>query len=136
MPVLTLVTRRHLAAELVRYGLHAIADTKHRQPLLKYVVRSKRGAGSVYARRPAGQNESLGVKGSDSLPGGIARENLTIHMALADSPGDEHAVLGTEIEDDDGLPAGDRSRLLGRRLLALNRAGDAEIRGYLDIIAG
>ena len=43
------------------------------------------------------------------LPGGVVRHDLAVDVALADAPGDEHAVLRAEVEDDDRLRA--RARL-------------------------
>ena len=57
-------------------------------------------------------------------------------MALAEPPGDEHAVLGAEVNYDDGLPfPGGEGLRLGHLGLAVELLGDAEVGGDLYIVA-
>ena len=57
-------------------------------------------------------------------------------MALAEPPGDEHAVLGAEVNYDDGLPFPRGKGLrLGRLGLAVQLLGDAEVGGDFYIVA-
>ena len=95
--------RRHLAAELVGEELHPVADAKDREAGLEDVGGRLRGAFVVDGCGAAGEDEAARVQALDLLPGSVVRDELAVDVALADAAGDEHRVLGAEVEDDDCL---------------------------------
>ena len=136
MTILVLVSGSDLSPQLVGNGLHSIADTEYREVLLIHVRGRKWGVLRVHTCRATGEYESLWIEGFHFLPWRVMRENLTVHMALTDSTCNKHAVLRAKVENDDGFLAADSGCLFGDLFLTLQRLGDAEICGYLDVIAG
>ena len=139
MSVLPLGSGRHLAAELMGEGLHPVADSQHGQPAFEDVGRRQGGVFLVDAGGPAGQDKTLGIKGSYAFPGSIVGKNLAEDLALSHPAGDEHAVLGTEVQHHHCFQLLLRlaglllSRCEARLYLA---AGDLEVGGYLHIVGG
>ena len=95
--------RRNLATELLHQELHAVADAQYRQAALEHVGGCLRGALFVDAGWAAGEDERARLQPLNLLSRSIVGEQLTVHVALAHAAGDQHAVLGTEVEDDDRL---------------------------------
>src|SRR5207302_10339749 len=95
--------RAHFAAELVGEELHAVADAEDGEAGLEDVGGGLRGAFVVDGCGAAGEDEAARVQALDLLPGSVVRDELAVDVALADAAGDEHRVLGAEVEDDDCL---------------------------------
>lgn len=98
--------------------LHPVADSQHRDSLLldevPHLILDVGGVGIIDRGGSPGENDSRDV----ILPksGGVdqTRVELTEDMNLADSSGDEVAVLGPEVQDGDLCPGG--VELRGERL--------------------
>ncbi len=83
--------------------LHTVADAEDGQAAFED-VRGRHGRPFlVDAGRPAREDKPPGVQALHLFPGSVRWEELAVDVALAHPTGDEHAVLGAEIEDDDGL---------------------------------
>ncbi len=51
----------------------------------------------------AGEDEALGVELGDSVQRRVVGQQLAVDAAFAHAAGDQQAVLGAEVEDDDGF---------------------------------
>ena len=102
--------RRDPPAQLLRHGLHAVADAEHRYAEL--IDRGRRpgrvcighrfgAAGEDHAARPEGAH--LGVA---HIPG----MDFAVHAQFADAAGDELRVLRAEVEDQDAVVGRGRHR--------------------------
>src|SRR5690606_22243308 len=99
---LALVGALYLAAELLRHGLHAVADAEHRHPQLEHQARCPGGAVAGGHRLGAtGEDDAPGLEFADRLQRHIERVDLAVDTDLADAPGDQLGVLGAEVEDQD-----------------------------------
>ena len=92
-----------LAAQLLRHGLHAVADAEHRHAKLENDLRRRPFLGFIDRVRAAGENDSLRVEAADEIGGDVKRMEFAIHLLLADAAGDQLGNLGAEIEDEDFL---------------------------------
>src|SRR5829696_710262 len=96
------------------HGLLAVAEPKHRDAQLEQ-ARVEAGRAQLVDRLgAAGEDQGLGVMGPDRRRVDVAGHDLGEDVALADAAGDELGVLGAEVEHQDGVVAGGRSRH-GRR---------------------
>ncbi|OIQ73440.1 hypothetical protein GALL_449230 [mine drainage metagenome] len=90
---LTLMSTADHATQLVRHGLHAIANTQHRNTQLKNGLRSLVGAVFVDAGMAARQDDALEltVTGISAKPviGHITGMDFAKHMRFADAPGNQ-----------------------------------------------
>ena len=88
------------AAELLRHGLHAVADAEHRDAELE--DRLWRAARRLFVRRhvAAGQDDAGGVELAHECVAYIAGVDLAVDLGFADAPRDQLRVLGAEIEDE------------------------------------
>ena len=94
---------RQRAAQDLRHELHAVADAEHRHAHLEQRVVAVRRAGLVDAHRPAREDDP-GRLPAGNLGGRRAeRDDLGIHVQLAEPPRDELGVLRSEVEDQDDL---------------------------------
>ena len=85
----------------MRHELHAIADPQHGHAEIENgSIRVGRGF-RIHARGAAAEDDALRIERRDFLRRKIEADDLRIDLALADAPGDDLCVLGTEIEDDD-----------------------------------
>ena len=95
-----------LATQLLRHGLHPIADAQHRHAQFEHRVR-RLVVHLVHAGVAAGKNHALelavGRKLAHPFAAHIAGVHFAIHMRFAHAAGDELGDLGTEIEDEDFL---------------------------------
>jgi len=96
-----------LTAEGVAGQLHAVADAEHRNAESKNRRVAPWRARLVDARRPAGEDDALGVERTDAVGGHVVPDDLAIDMLLANPPSDELRVLRAEVEHEHPL------RLLG-----------------------
>ena len=96
-----------LAAELLRHGLHAVANAQHGNAQVKHGLRCPVCAFLVHAGMAAGKNDAFehAVFGVLTNPfvTHIAGMHLTKNMRLAHSSGDELGDLRAEVEDQDFL---------------------------------
>jgi hypothetical protein len=92
-PELPLVPALHLAAQLVRHRLHAIADAQHRNPQIEHGLGRLVGRVFVHAGMAARQDDALERAVRRILPdpviGHVAGMDLAIHMGFAHPPGDQ-----------------------------------------------
>ena len=101
--VLVFVRVGHAAAELRGHGLHAIADTKHRNTRVKHALwRLRRGfPGDRF--RPARQYDAARLLCLQGLLAIVVGPDLAIHAGLAHTSRDQLRVLRTEIDDQDAM---------------------------------
>ena len=96
--------RLDLAAELLRHGLHAIADSQHRHTQFKHRIGSL-VIHVVHAGMAARKNDALerAVFGIIAHPvtGHIARMDFAIHMGFTDAPRNQLRDLRAKIKDQD-----------------------------------
>ena len=94
---------RQRAAQDLRHELHAVADAEHRHAHLEQRVVAVRRAGLVDAHRPAREDDPGRLPAGDLGGRGAERDDLGIHVQLAEPPRDELGVLRSEVEDQDDL---------------------------------
>ena len=97
------VAVRHLAAECFDHELKAVADAQHRDAEFEDGRVAFRGVGLVYARRAAAQDDARGRGGADLLRRGLPGDDPAVDVELADAACDELAVLGSEIQHENGF---------------------------------
>jgi hypothetical protein len=92
-PELALVPALHLAAQLVRHGLHAITDAQHRNPQIEHGFGRLVGRVFVHAGMAARQDDALERcrpwHTADPVIGHIAGMDFAIHMGFAHPAGDQ-----------------------------------------------
>ena len=91
------------AAELLGDELGAVADAEHRHAEVVDAGVERRRALDVHALRAARQDDRrrrtlLHLGGGDAV-----RNDLGVHLQLADAPGDQLGVLGAEVDDQHGV---------------------------------
>jgi hypothetical protein len=123
--VLALRRGHDLAAELVGHELEAIADAEDRDP-----SRPERGIGTrrirvVHGRRAARQDHRRHTAPFELGHGRVVRQELRVHVQLADASRDELRELAAEIENRDGI------RSLGR--LGLDALGRWGVQRLLEV---
>ena len=96
---LTVVAPLHLAAELYRHGLHAIADAQHGHAQIPHRLRRAKLVVFVGAGVAAGQDHALGRKRADELVRHVVRVDLAVDVRFAHAAGDQLRDLGAEVED-------------------------------------
>ena len=96
----------HLPAQGLGRQLHAVADAQHGNAHLEERRVAVRGAGLVDAARPAGEDQGQGVQLADPLRRDVVPDDPREGVPLADPPGDELDVLGSEVKDQDGSRRG------------------------------
>src|SRR5262247_909100 len=87
-----------LATEVLRHGLHAVADAEHGHAELEHdrVCAWRRGVRHGF--RTTGKNDPARPECADLLGAQIPGMKLAINAGLAHAPRDELRVLSTEIE--------------------------------------
>ena len=137
MSIFPLCLLNYFPSQLLSHSLHAVADAQHRHPALIDVGWSQGPPWLIDTRRAAGEDETFGVQMGDVLPGCVIGHDLAVYLALADATGNEHAVLGTEIEDDHSLAFATRGwGFLEDGLFPPLLLGYFEVGGYLNIVTG
>src|SRR5205807_162946 len=106
LPKLALRARHHLSPQLAGHELHPITDTQNRDALLIERWVDPRRARGVDALRSAREDQAARTAGQDLLQWRGVWQQLAVDMALADPAGDQLAVLGAKIKDEDGLRGG------------------------------
>src|SRR5579859_1722748 len=92
--------RLDAAAELLRHGLHAVADAEHRDAELEYSLRGAPGGLLVRRHVAAGQDDAGRAELAHERVACIAGVNLAVDLGFADAARDQLRVLGAEIEDE------------------------------------
>ena len=95
-----------LAAELLRHGLHAVANAQHRNAelvhrigcLVVYLVHAGVAAGEDHALEL-----TVGGELAHPVAAHVARMHFAVHVGLAHAACNQLGDLGTEIEDEDFL---------------------------------
>ncbi len=100
LPNSAMPVRPDLAAEGLRHRLHAVTDAEHGDAELEDLGIDHRGAGLVDRRGAAREDDAERVAPPQLVDRGVVREDLREDAQLADPPGDQLRVLGTEVEDD------------------------------------
>ena len=96
----------HLAAQLLRHGLHAVANAQHGQAQLEYGIR---GAviylvhAGMAAREDDALERAIGRVLAHPVATYVAGVHFAVHVRLADAAGDELGNLGAKVEDEDFL---------------------------------
>ncbi len=111
--------REDVATELERHHLRAVADPEHRDASAPDGRIGARGFRVVDRHRPAREDDRPGPPALELGNRRVVRQQLGVHVELADAAGDQLRELAAEVEDGDG-PTG----------LAL-RAGGAIVSGSL-----
>ncbi len=97
---LAVVAPFHLAAQLRRHGLHAIANAQHGHAQIPHGLRRAQFVVFVSAAVAARENDALGRELAHESIAHIARVNFAVHLRLAHAAGDELRDLGAEVEDE------------------------------------
>ncbi len=99
----------HLAAELEREQLRAVADAERRDPELEELRVDPRSAVRVDGRRAAGEDQRGRVPAAHLVGAERVRDELRVDAGVADAARDQLRVLAAEVEHEHGA-------LLRRRL--------------------
>ncbi len=103
VPELALRRRRHLAPQRMRHQLHAVADAEHRRPRVEE-RRIAPGCASIgHALRPARQDDPDRTSRANLGGRRVWRPDLRVNRQFAEAPRDQLGVLGSAIENEDGL---------------------------------
>jgi len=102
-----LVPAGNHAAQLVRHGLHAIANAQHRHAQFKHRLRRLVGAVFIDAGVAAGEDDALefaitGI-GAHPVVGHITGVHFAKHMRLTDAPRNQLGDLGAKVENENFL---------------------------------
>ena len=100
---LPLARARHAPAELLRHGLHAVADAEHRNPEVEHRAGRPRRARLGHRLGAAGQDHPARREAAHPGIAHVPRVDLAVHPDLAHAPCDELRVLRAEVEDQDAL---------------------------------
>jgi hypothetical protein len=93
----------HFAAELLRHGLHAVADAQHRHAELEHDGRRLDRALVIGGGVAAGEDDPDGAIAADEVGVDVARMDLAVDPRFTHPARDQLGDLGTEIEDEDLL---------------------------------
>ena len=92
-----------LAAELLRHGLHAVADAQHGDVQIPHGLRRGGRIGLQHRLGATGKDDALGREGADVGVADIPGMDLAVDAQLAHAARDELRVLGAEVEDQDAV---------------------------------
>jgi hypothetical protein len=95
-----------LATKNIGEKLHPVAQAQHRQSRVEHIGKQGRGAFSVNGHGSAGEDEAFRSDGEHLFGWRVPGEELAVDMGLAHTAGNELGVLGTEVEDGDGVMHG------------------------------
>ena len=109
---LTVIAGQHLAAELLRHGLHAVADAEHGHAELEHRLRCARRflVGDRFGTTR--EDDALRLPLADVVVADVPGQDFAVDAELAHAARDELGVLGAEVEDQDarGVDVGLRVR--------------------------
>jgi hypothetical protein len=119
---LTMVAGQHAAAELLRHGLHAVADAEHGNAELEHHLRRARRLLVGDGLRAAREDDALRLPLADVVAGDVPGQDFAEHALLAHAARDELGVLGAEVEDQDarGVDVGLRFSIAQAVIFAQN----------------
>ncbi len=100
---LTRMAAFNLAAQLLRHGLHAVADAEHRHAELEHGRRRLVGRLLVGRHVAAREDHADGLEGAHELVANVGGMHFAVNAGLAHTPRDQLRHLRTEIENQDGL---------------------------------
>src|SRR4029077_12195280 len=112
---------RYAAAELLRHGLHAVADAQYRHAEFKHGLRRARRILIGHRFGTTGEDDATGAEGAHLGLGDVPGVDLAVHPELAHAARDQLGVLGTEVEDQNAVRM--NVRVGGRG--GIDRSGDA-----------
>ena len=95
------IAGQHAAAQLLRHGLHAVADAEHRHAELEHRLRRARRLLVGDRLGAAREDDALGLPLADVVVGDVPGQDLAIDAELAHAAGDQLGVLRAEVEDQD-----------------------------------
>ncbi len=104
-------------AELEREQLGAVADTERRDPELEQRRIESRRPVAVDGCRPTGEDQRARVSALQLFDRQAVRDELRVHVGLADPPCDQLRVLPAEV-DHQHRPLLDRGRRIEQRKLS------------------
>ena len=105
-PVLPRTAAHDLAPQRLHGDLHAVADPEDRDAEIEDRGVDRRGALLVDAGGAAGEDDAARFFRQDLRGGDVEGNDLAVDVALANAPRDELAILGAEVEDEDGFGHG------------------------------
>ena len=97
------VAVRHFTAERLDHELEAVADAQHRDAEAEDGGVAFRGVRLVDARGAAAQDDARGRGGADLFRRSLPGDDPAVDVEFADAPCDELAVLGSEIQHENGF---------------------------------
>jgi len=89
-----------LAAQLLRHGLHAVADAQHRHAQFEHGRRHPGRIAFGHRARAAGQDDAGGAVATHEVVADVIRKDLGEHAAVAHAAGDQLGDLGSEIQNE------------------------------------
>src|ERR1051325_4588477 len=87
------------AAELLRHGLHAVADAEHRHTRFESGARGFPGRLLVRRHVAAGEDDAAGAEAAHEIIGDVVGMDLAVDLGFPDAPRDQLRVLRSEIQD-------------------------------------
>ncbi len=97
------LARHHLATELGRHRVHAVADAEHRHAELEHGLRRGRRARGGHRFGAAGEDDAVRLEGAHGGIGHVPGMDFAVDAEFADAPGDELRVLRAEVDDQDAV---------------------------------
>ncbi len=91
----------HLAAQLRRHGLHAVANAQYRHAGFEHRLRRARRIALHHRIRPAREDDAGGAVVADEIVADIVRIDLGKYPGVTHAARDQLGHLGTEVEDKD-----------------------------------
>ena len=101
--VLALLGVAHFATQRDGHDLLSVAEAEHRDAQLQDLGVDGGGVLGVDAGGAAGEDDGGGGDGADFVGRDVARHDLGVDVQVAHAAGDQLAVLGAEVEDEDFL---------------------------------
>src|ERR1700751_3108525 len=120
---LLMVAQSHSAAQFVAHRLHAVADPEHRNPEAEDDLGRARCGALGHRSGAAGQDDRPWSEVADRRAVNRIRVNLAIDPALAHPARDQLGHLTAEIEDQDAVGHGWRSKMATKKPSVPCRAG-------------
>ena len=94
-------TPRHLAPQLHRHGLHAVADAEHGNTEVPHRLRRAQLMVFVGAGVAAGEDHTPGRESPDEVVRDVVGMDLAVDVRLAHAARNQLRDLGAEVEDED-----------------------------------
>ncbi len=93
----------NLSAEGMGEQLHPVAQAQDGQAGFEHIRQQGRRTFGIDRGRSAGEDEAFGMERQHFFGGGVPGEEFAVDVRLAHPAGDQLGVLGTEVEDGDGI---------------------------------